>query len=199
MSSHYIVREDQAPALVIYQSWAVTDHVILSLLEWNPLVVVEESSLSFVLHNRINVDAVILNQMNEADVNELLGYQQPYELIAACEFPVKLADYLVSQGSKAVDLIGEFDLSTIKLAQTMESNFPVFIYADHMKYIHLRQGFFRKWSSPGRGFTIVPGEYESDVEFMNLESVGNGNYKVRKEGMVEIKTNAPVWVGEVIS
>ena len=197
MSSHYIIRDDQAPALVIYHSSAVNEHIIHSLLEWQPRVIVEESSLGFVLHNRVNVDGIILNQMSSEEVDDMLAYQKPYDIFRPSDIPLQLIHYLAENGTKAVDLIGEFDTPVKKLAQEMEHKFPVYIYSDHSKFIHLKGGSFRKWSSAGRGFCVVPDLQNTEIN--NLDPLGSGNYKVAEEGIIEITARQPVWVGEIIA
>lgn len=198
MSSHYIIRDDQSPALIIYQVNAISENFLNAFLEWNPTVIVEESSLSYILHNQIKIDAVILNQMNEEEADELISFQKPYKYFAANAYPGNLIEYLKSKSLRAVDIVAEFGLHSLKLAESLEAHFEVYIYADHTKYIHLKSGDFQKWASPGRGFRIYKPLTNALVSTKNLKAKGKDIYTVRKEGLVTIQSNLPIWIGEII-
>ena len=198
MSSHYIIRDDQSPALLLYEVGAVSEKIIFSLLEWQPTVIADESALGFVLHNRINVDMILLNQMSEEEVDELLDYQKPYHVIEAAGVPSTVTSILREKGITAIDLIGEFDSHALKLSRVFESEFAVQIYSKHTKYIHVQNGIYSKWSSPGRGFFIAGVERPESVKLENLTSINGDHFSVEAEGVVKIESAGGFWVGEII-
>lgn len=196
MSSHYIIRDDQEPALLLYDIAAIKEEAVFSLLEWNPLVIAYESAIGFILHNRIKIDAVIINNLNEEDIYTLLEAQRPFDILQIKNLGDNLKEYLSFRGMHALDIIGEFGTHTLRLANKIQKLFPVNIFSGNVKYIHA-QNSYRKWSSPGRGFKINSVD-NKNLETSNLNMIESGIYVVDHEGAIEVKSSHPIWIGEVI-
>ena len=49
MSSHHIVRDDQAPALIIANGEACSEELLGQLLEWSPTVIVLDAAIERVI------------------------------------------------------------------------------------------------------------------------------------------------------
>ncbi len=197
MSSHYIIRDDQAPALMVFDINAVSEKNLFSFLEWNPAVVIDELCISFFIHHQIKVDAVITGSITPSEIDMMMGYQKPYKLLDRNSFPANAIKWLRPKGIHSIDLVATFDKKTLEIATLLEREFNVYIYSDHTKYIHLDAGFFKKWASPGRGFRILMSHKECNIQTENLEDLGDHNYKVVNEGQIIIRSDQPVWVGEI--
>lgn len=196
MSSHYIIRDDQEPALFIYDADAIKEEAVFSLLEWNPLVIISESAIGFVLNNTIKVDAVVIDRISESQVDTLLSTQYPFDKLIGSDLEKMLLNYLETKGMHGLDIIGGFGDNAIKLASKIEQVYPVTIFSGHIKYIHSKSSF-KKWSSPGRGF-IIDCPSDDPINTVNLIKQEKGRFKVAKEGQIEITCSCPIWIGEVL-
>ena len=137
MSSHYIIRDDQAPALLIYEAETVSDNILKAFMEWNPTIIINESEIGYVLHNNIKVDGIILGEMSKEEVDEILGYQRPYLCFKKEGFPQNLTDYFVEKNILSIDIVKSFDSEGLKLSKLFESDFNINIFSDHTKFIHI--------------------------------------------------------------
>ena len=195
MSSHYIIRDDQEPALFIKEGEAISEKAMFSLLEWNPLVIIDESLIGMVLHHKINVDAVVIQELEEADVVDLLEIQSPFDILKRSNLPQDLLEYLTMKGMHALDIVAPFDSDIIEFAEEVEKVFPVNIFSGNKKYVRC-QNHFEKWATSGRGFLLYP--YVESIQVQNLVPQKEGAFAVEKEGKISIQSPEPIWVGEVL-
>jgi thiamine pyrophosphokinase len=82
MSSHHIVRENQEPALVIFDAHAIPFEKVQELLEWMPTIVVLHTQVEIVLSWGIKMDVVLVPAGEESSWAERTGDQQPIEVIS---------------------------------------------------------------------------------------------------------------------
>ena len=77
MSSHHIVRDEQEPALLIDDPFALQLDFIELLLEWSPTVVVTANALDEVLHWGIKIDVVIAHISDVKRIKPRIQDQRP--------------------------------------------------------------------------------------------------------------------------
>lgn len=82
MSSHHVVRDEQEPALLIDDPFALQLEFVEHLLEWSPTVVVTANALDEVLHWGIKVDVVLAHTSQIESLKPRLKDQQPIDLYA---------------------------------------------------------------------------------------------------------------------
>ncbi len=198
MSSHYIIRDDQAPALLIFEAETVSNSILSAFMEWNPTIIINESEIGYILHNNIKVDGIILSKRSKEEVDEILGYQRPYDLFEKDGFPKNLIDYLKEKNIHSIDIVKSFDSEGLKLSKLFESDFNIIIFSDHTKFIHITDNSFQKWASPGRGFIIKKEHPDTIITTTNLGEYETDCYRVESEGIITIKSNGRIWLGEII-
>ena len=81
MSSHHIVRDDQAPALIIANGASCNPDLLGQLLEWSPLVIVLDSAMERVMKLDIKVDVLLGDFDRNFDPEYYREKQYPIEIV----------------------------------------------------------------------------------------------------------------------
>ena len=197
MSSHPIVRENQEPAVYLSNPDAVTEHVIDSLLEWTPLVICAEEALSFVLKKWIKIDLFVVEDTSYKWQN-LLAHQWPVELLPKSGLPINLLEFLRGKGIRYLNYIGDFEEISKSSWPRYFNDIRLDVFSGHCRYHYISCGSFEKWMSPGRGLYLKSQAKKPQFLTKNVHALGVHKFKVEKEGVVSIESDAPIWVGEVV-
>lgn len=139
MSSHHIVRENQEPALWLYDIAATSGDIIGQLLEWSPAVYVGEDQLYDVLDRGIKVDFVLRSgRATVGQLGEQLRHQWPVRLIEPGEDPHQL--FAAYPGVHICASSASRD-HFVPLAMRTD----VLLHTDDGLIQGIRKGIWRKW------------------------------------------------------
>lgn len=189
MSSHHFVKEDQEPALVIVNASGIPFRIVEQLLEWSPTILVFENALEAVLS--WGIDIVLSRQDRVKEHMEKLIDQIPVKIISyrEVENPLHTALYFLAAGKyRAVNIIG---VETSELADFTD-RFNLVVFASVKRWSFARNGKFEKWLTKGTSIETKAitdtGIYSKQLDEKNT---------VQQDGLVQITSSAPFWVGEV--
>lgn len=193
MSSHHIVKEDQEPALILADADAAPFSVVQELLEWSPTVVVLEKSIHEVVAWGIKVDVVICRESNTKSFLELLKDQAPVKIISHSdqENPIDTALYFLEAGKyRAVNMVGT-NPSSLDLTV---HQFNVVVFFSGKRWSFIRKGSFQKWLMKDTTISLQTTGNDSSMIIKGLDEKGI----VKQDGLIQIMSNFPFWVGEPI-
>ncbi|MBE7179557.1 MAG: thiamine diphosphokinase [Mucilaginibacter polytrichastri] len=181
MSSHHIVREKQEPALYI-QSLAGFDHEHLGqLLEWSPVVLVDEKEYERVHAIGIKMDTVIA----AGKTDDLQAHITTIES-KSDNFSTALK-YLVTGGHTAVNVVT--DVFDLKEAWFFADKISMVILCDRRKIYPVKSGF-TKWLAAGELLRL-----HQPVELSqhgNLEKLNDTDYRVIRDGFISLSFQEPM-------
>lgn len=191
MSSHHIVRENQEPALVIFDAHAIPFEKVQELLEWMPMIAVLYTQVEIVLGWGIKIDVVLVPAGEETSWIERTKDQQPIEVISfqVTETPLhKTISFLQSRNIPAVNwLVGDTQL----LLRLTGFNGDTEVFMDNIRWSRVKSGRFEKWLPKGTVLHCFPKDACS--EFLN------SRFSIEKDGVVGLNAGKLFWVGEELS
>jgi hypothetical protein len=195
MSSHHIVRENQEPALLIANTHAISFEKIQELLEWMPKVVVLSSQINQVIAWGIKVDVVITPSSEMAFWRDQLVDQVPIQFISynPDDDPLETAfHFLIASNATAVNCLlnSKDDLRRIDPSTLLD----IEAFTDNTMWSCLKKGHFEKWLPIGSTLYLLPEEMKSEFPQFN-----SGSYLTKQDGIVELRSNHPFWIGEELN
>jgi len=197
MSSHYIIREDQEPGLLILDPLVVDSAVIPSLLEWGPTVMITQQAVPYIFQHNFKIDALYIYDLLPDHVNTMLEYQKPYDLYLSESNSVihDTKEYLDKRGISGLNIVGEITPLLKEAIYSDLQDITTTVYFKNAKYYYVSDGNFSKWSTPGHGFFIEP---EVKVKTKGLKNLDQSHYKAEREGKIWIEADQAFWLGEII-
>ncbi len=193
MSSHHFVRDGQEPALLILEP--VSFPVIESLLEWAPLVMVNERSLDVVFSWGIKVDVVLCSVEANLKYQDQLRSQFPVEILitSAGEELVRALHFLSERRQNTISIQVTHPLDLIPQLENFQNDLTFIIVSGDKKWTFCGDGLFRKWLASG---TLLEGHLvESSALVKGVDKTSLG-FLVRADGMVEIAQPSGFWIGQ---
>lgn len=190
MSSHHIVRENQEPALVIFDAHAIPFEKVQELLEWMPTIVVLHTQVEIVLSWGIKMDVVLVPAGEESSWAERTKDQQPIEVVSfqANEPPLnKTISLLQSRNIPAVNWLVT-ELQTLTGLIDFIGDAEVFV--DNKRWSRVKSGRFEKWLPVGVVLQIFPEQACSEI--------ADGKFIVERDGVVALQGKQVFWVGEEV-
>jgi hypothetical protein len=183
MSSHHFVREEQEPALVIFDSGMASLETIQQLLEWSPTVVVWEEVIEEVLSWGIKIDVVIAAGSNAERWKGTLQEQAPVKILS-CENKTDAVAtalyFLIASKQKAVNVLSNQPLTEFATYASLD----ICVFQNGLRWSHIRSGHFEKWLPAGSKLvTSPPNELNPHV--------------IASDGIQEISRDTDFWVAEV--
>lgn len=155
MSSHHIVKDQQEPALYIEKAISSVDYELISnLLEWSPIVIVNENSLDFALTWNIKIDVVLCVAENIEKIKEQVIFQFPIELII-CENPNKqdAFDFLKRKEHYALNIF-QTDFTTTDLEKVINEELKI-VFFNNEKYAFYSEKKWEKWLPKNRKIAFL--------------------------------------------
>ncbi|WP_156307549.1 thiamine diphosphokinase [Sphingobacterium endophyticum] len=177
MSSHHIVRENQEPALFIFDSTALSTKYLNQLLEWSPTLISTSSQYDILRSREIKVDVILDNQQFPADLLEENITVIPY----TTSFLNSLFTYLREKKNFAVNIVtdepdGEKYLSYL-------SEFVVILLNGSRKTLMVKK--YEKWLP--KGFSLIIERFKGDYsKLINLVHTGGNEFHVKEDGFISI-------------
>ncbi len=204
MSSHHIVRDEQEPALVIFNSPSNFD-LIQSLLEWSPTVIINPSLVDFVLSNGFKVDVVIGEAQFLSEIRDKLSHQLPIKYISkqSGEHDIQQALYfLIAANYTAANLIVPINQVVKGVEEHYLDSLDLVVYDEGFKWHFCKESKFKKWVPKGFKFRLLDEEVSISRHGELISKKLSTNYstvEITSEGFVELNKNGKgFWLGESV-
>jgi hypothetical protein len=210
MSSHHIVRDEQEPALLIDDPFALSMDEVDQLLEWSPTVIVTQNALDEVLKWGIKIDVVVA-KFNDLEVlKPKLVDQSPVQLLGfedsdllACAYI-----YLMDNNNPAVNVLADiYQSSVLDTVREFSKTIDSLVFALHQKWTFVKTGTYEKWVTVGHHFGIHPlvantyfksegfyGDWDDEMFLEPIELTAEISGKIRL-----ITNQKPFWIVESVS
>lgn len=192
MSSHHIVRENQEPALVIFNAHAIAFEKVQELLEWMPTVVVLASEVESVLGWGIKVDIVLSPFEDRETWVTRLADQAPVKILTynPDDQPLLTAlYYLVAIKSHAVNVLCMHH-DDFRIAETFPS-LDIEMFMDGRRWSWIKSGMWEKWLPAHTNLYLLP-----EVQWKNFPQFSSGRYVIKNDGFIELRSTDAFWIGE---
>lgn len=191
MSSHHIVRENQEPALVIFDAHAIHFEKVQELLEWMPTIIILSSQIETVLGWGIKIDVVLAPFGEEETWIEQTRDQQPVQVLTFQdkELPlIKAIEFLTVKQIPAVNVLVS-DEKALDMVAAFTGDVEVFF--DHKRWSRVKLGRFEKWVAEGTKLFVLPESVHKEIPFLK-----NGALVTEKDGLLVLTAPNLFWVGE---
>lgn len=192
MSSHHFVKEKQEPALLILSDSSFEKNILEQLLEWSPIVIVEDKCLMHLNHEPIKIDYVLQTDLELNEIESWISFQDNVRIIDSRRAENKLIfliDILEREDNQALSIIGH-STSQEELLESYESKLNIIFYSDEYK-TYTKFEHFKKWKETNSIFKI-------NAEIISTKNLLHENsfYKVIEDGTVEINSRAKMIIKE---
>jgi thiamine pyrophosphokinase len=189
MSSHHIVRDEQEPALYLYEPESCDFATIQQLLEWSPVVGIKAEDWAKIQFWGIKIDVVLYSNSPQKEVN--LWQDTIQWLKVEKDYLTEGIAYLQQRGHRTLSLLTDFQ--SFRQANLDLSDLEIIIYQENYKYFSIRGGHWRKWLPQGAEIRVFSENFVSD----NLQKIQTNQYQVLKDGFVNIDNQGTnFWLGE---
>lgn len=192
MSSHHFVKDKQEPAVYIYSEESLNYELLGQLLEWCPVVIADEHVLYLLNHEPIKIDIVVQRDLSDDEISAWVSTQSNLNVIKLDLAEDKLFSiiaYLQKENHSALSLIACSDEHFAKLNE-FDFELDIIQYSKNYKGFYIKNSF-KKWKEAGSLFKID----STNLEVHNLEKQ-NEYWKVKSDGIVEIKTTRKTYIQE---
>ncbi len=194
MSSHHFVKEKQEPALLILSDTSFEKNILEQLLEWSPIVIVEDKCLIQLNHEPIKIDYVLQTDLEISEIESWISFQDNVRIIDASKAENKitfLIDILEREDNQALSIVGH-KIEEEKILSFYESKMNIIFYSNEYK-TYTKYEHFKKWKESDSTFEI-------DAEIVSTKNLLQENtlYKVIEDGTVEINSCAKMIIKEYI-
>ncbi len=194
MSSHHFVKEKQEPALLILSDTSFEKYILEQLLEWSPIVIVEDKCLMQLNHEPIKIDYVLQTDLDISEIEGWISFQDNVRIIDASKAENKityLIDILEQEDNQALSIVGH-KIEEEKILSSFESKMNIIFYSNKYK-TYTKYEHFKKWKESDSIFEI-------DAEIVSTKNLLQENtlYKVIEDGTVEINSRAKMIIKEYI-
>lgn len=144
------MRDNQEPALFVWDMTHFATDRLFDLLEWSPHLVVSDGALDFFRERAIKVDAIVTDFRQHDAVAQLMRDQWPVTSIAANEDGITAAlKYLAENKHGAISVIGA-PLALLEQLDVWRAFETVSVYVDRVRWSLVRKGSFEKTVPPGQ-------------------------------------------------
>jgi thiamine pyrophosphokinase len=205
MSSHHIVRDEQEPALLLWQPGQLSYARAGELLEWSPRVVVHQQALAEALSWGIKLDAVwaAAHQLEETAL--LLAHQQPVALLPlVAASPLEgVLRWLREKNQSSLNLIADAradNFALLRQLQEVPEGIQVQVFSQEWRYSFFSRPEAQKWLPEESRLRLVafgafPEITESEVQ-LEASSSFVQEFRMKKAGLLKLKAEEAFWLGE---
>jgi len=183
MSSHHFVREKQEPALLILADRPIPLALMEELLEWCPMIMIDDRCLYLLNHQPIKLDYVLQCSLNTDDLLAMISFQEQVNTIdvrGKLNIAKDAVDVLVAKGHDAISILGMDEQEFKRLASEQSAEILIAYY--HDRKVFSLDHEFSKWKSAGAVFQFEP----PPIGYQNLKKEGN-DFVVMDDGLVEVQ------------
>ena len=206
MSSHHIVRDEQEPALLLWETEQLSHEQVGQLLEWSPRVVVHQQALSEALNWGIKLDAVCAAPEQIAELSQLLAHQQPVTILAlpgedALQWIFR---WLESKNQQSLNLLAnarEQEYALLQQITALSGQLQVQVFSQDWRYSYFKAGKSQKWLPAESQLRLIafqgkPMITANAVFSINEAQPGVQEVYLQQPGLLTISSAAPFWLGE---
>jgi len=203
MSSHHIVRDEQEPALIIFNS-DFDDQTVHGLLEWSPTVITKSDLVAALLPYGFKIDIVIGSTTEKDQVMSQLEHQQPFKYLSknSCDEDLLQAFYFLTASKyKAVNLLLPAKAETLSFVNPFLDQLDLVFYDQGFKWIYSKSTTFRKWLPANSllkfrndSIKVMQDLVHLEINFQDEEYTCN----VKNEGQTVITAEKAFWLGQSI-
>lgn len=179
MSSHHVVRDNQEPALVLYDVRYEDYPLVMNLMEWSPFVVLHENAFEEVKNWGIKIDLLVA-EISTQEMETFFEVQRPFESIVGNLN--NILERLQSKHHRMINFVGNFDLIS-----SHTSDFELVCFENGFQYTHY-DASFSKWLNKDETIEVI-----GSPPFV-AKNLSEG--KVFADGLVEIEASNRFWVKE---
>ncbi|EMR01067.1 hypothetical protein [Cesiribacter andamanensis] len=206
MSSHHIVRDEQEPALLLWQPGQLSFAQAGQLLEWSPRVVVHQQALAEALAWGIKLDAVWAASLEQDTVVQQVAHQQP---VAVLPLPAKdplqgVIAWLRNKKQSSLNLVADAEADTFALLRQLEGmqqeGVQLQLISQGWRYNYIRRPEMRKWLPAGSLLRVLAFGAFPKVEGVMIESHAAGpqrqEIRLQQSGLLSFTGGESFWLGE---
>ncbi len=193
MSSHHFVKEKQEPALLILADASFDENLVAQLLEWAPIVFVEDRCLPLINHNPIKIDYVIQCSMSDEELDSWIAFQENVQVLKI-KLDNKIQEtiqFLKSDNHEALSIVGH-DCKLEQLILENEEKLNIIFYSSSYK-VFSKEKHFKKWKEKNSKFEFNA----NDIQLTNLIAESK-YYKVIDDGNVEVNASSKIIIKEYL-
>jgi hypothetical protein len=197
MSSHHFVKENQEPAILIWDIEKINFEKIASLLEWVPLVMVHENAVERVISWGIKIDKIYSSQAFFLKFQHLLEDQYPLEFVLAEEVQslTQALQFLKQFGQMAVNIIGA-DPHQIVIEATSKK-IDVVLFDQDWRYVLVDQKPLKKWFVASQIQILSKDKVTvRDFQKQTIELYSANTEVMLKEGFYQFESKEAFWIAE---
>lgn len=193
MSSHHFVKEGQEPALIIVD--AVSYELAAPILEWAPQVIILDTAIDEVLLWGIKIDVIILHPDQFENIATKLDGQGPLKTILTDpkEAVQKALTYLIDTNQKAAAIMINDPAFLFNQYDDLTKTLSITLITPTLKWSGITSGKYKKWFSSGSRLVI---KGKPDLPLPQNLIKHEDSYETMADGMLELTSNSPFWVGE---
>lgn len=207
MSSHHIVRDEQEPALLLWQPGQLSYEQAGELLAWSPRVVATQHTLAEALAWGIKLDAVWAPQAQLEATRAAVAHQAP---VAVCQFREnnslqEVLHWLKAKDQQSVNLLADAEAQDFTLLQqllALQQLVQVQVLSKGWRYSFFRPGSLQKWLAAKSHIRLIAFEGRQLINGMmpgqQLMAAPVQEIEVQQSGLLKITADAPFWLGEKI-
>jgi hypothetical protein len=196
MSSHHFVKEGQEPALLIAER--VSYSLVADLLEWAPLVVVDENMLELVMSWGTKVDVVVAATDLLPEEGEEKATNQRFEVLHVFQqehYFRRLREYLRKKGHDHLNLAVMDAMVWLQRLDKAGEGASLVIMDERSRWF-LVQERFQKWVPRAAEFSLyIPDNHPVSSEGLEFH---NARYVAKNDGIVSFSSSKPFWLGQIL-
>ena len=204
MSSHHIVRDEQEPALLVYDAEAVGFDTVGHLLEWSPTVVVVGEAIGKVASWGIKLDIAVCAHHGLSECQDMLANQDHVKFLTynLQKEALSTAMYFLRAGRyPSVNIMCQFDHSIAQFLEGFHPTMDTVVLDNGYRWFYIKNGVFRKWVPKGQVFKILadqPTDAYVTTGLTHCTLVNAHAWVAPEEGQMAIHHPKPFWLGEAI-
>jgi thiamine pyrophosphokinase len=205
MSSHHIVRDEQEPALLLWQPGQAQWEQVGELLEWSPRVIVHQQALPEALHWGMKLDAVWAFPEALEQAATAVSHQQPVALhsFASGEALAEVVAWLKSKNQHSLNLLADAaadNYSLLRQLASLQAQLQVQVLSQGWRYSYYSSGAAQKWLPEGSRFNVVFFQHKPILDAARTALVRERlpvlEALVQQAGVVKIAGDSSFWLGE---
>lgn len=210
MSSHHIVRDEQEPALLLWQAGQLSFEQAGQLLEWSPRVVVHQPALEEALAWGIKLDAICTTPDAMASAMAAVEHQQPVNVLSLPEQDALQAviQWLRDRHQASLYLVADAAADYFLLLRQLEPLQPlaqIQVIGQGWRYSYFKSELVQKWLPRGSSLRVISFGKQPLLSGAEATSVMQNHMLqelvLEQSGMIQLRAepsgaDSAFWVGE---
>lgn len=200
MSSHHFVKELQEPALIIYDLADLSTDTLHALLEWSPVVICSEFSISSYTGLGHKLDVALVPEAALGFWMEELAEQNPIRVHPLLQTPFieSAMKMMESNGQKTVNIVISDAQKAEVLPQLMcwIGQMEMVLFAGNERHLFIKDTY-QKWIPAGTSLRVMPLYSDSSFEISGFDGEAKSDVLVKTtDGQIKISGSQPFLIIE---